>query len=64
MEYEVLKKEFVIESLGKGVEVIVCDFSTMRMSDCNNMTVGTINAFITQENTVFYKVVNKVVENE
>ncbi len=55
MKYEVIKKEYVIETLGKGHIVIVCDFKTMRMINCENMTVKTINAFIAQDDTVFYK---------
>ena len=55
MTYEQLKKEYVIETLAKGNAVIVCDFSTMRMLDCREMTVNTINSFIAKPNTVFFK---------
>lgn len=57
MAYTELKKEFVIETLAKGVNVICCDFSTMRMSDCGDMTVNAINAFIEKAETKFFKVV-------
>lgn len=52
-----LKKEYVIENLGKGAKVIMCDFSTMRMADCGEMTVNSINAFIEKPETKFFKVV-------
>ena len=29
-----VKKEYVIETLGKGERVVMCDFSTLRMADC------------------------------
>lgn len=57
MTYTELKKEYVIETLGKGVKVIMCDFYTMRMVDCGDMTVNAINAFIEKSETKFYKVV-------
>lgn len=60
MSYTELKKEYVIENLGKGNRVIMCDFSTMRMVDCCTMTVGTINSFIEKSETKFFKeVVNE-----
>lgn len=52
-----LKKEYVIENLGKGNTVIMCDFSTMRMVDCAEMTVQAINSFIDKPETKFFKVV-------
>lgn len=55
MTYEQLKKDYVIETLAKGNTVIVCDFSTMRMLDCCEMTVNTINSFIVKSETVFFK---------
>lgn len=55
MTYEQLKKDYVIETLAKGNAVIVCDFSTMRMLDCREMTVNTINSFIAKPDTVFFK---------
>ena len=55
MTYEQLKKDYVIETLAKGNVVIVCDFGTMRMLDCGEMTVNTINSFIAKTDTVFFK---------
>jgi hypothetical protein len=57
MKYEVLKKEYVIETLGKGTKVLVVDFQTMRVLDCSELTVNTINFYIGKDDTVFYKVV-------
>ena len=57
MTYTELKKEYVIETLGKGATVIMCDFNTMRMVDCGDMTVNSIKAFIEKPETKFYKVV-------
>ena len=60
MSYTELKKEYVIENLGKGNKVIMCDFSTMRMVDCAEMTVAAINSFIDKSETKFFKeVVNE-----
>lgn len=60
MNYTELKKEYVIETLGKGNRVIMCDFSTMRMVDCGEMTVNAINSFMAKSETKFYKeVVNE-----
>jgi hypothetical protein len=60
MNYTELKKEYVIETLGKGNRVIMCDFATMRMVDCGEMTVSAINSFLAKPETKFYKeVVNE-----
>ena len=52
-----VKKEYVIETLGKGERVVVCDFATMRMAECADMTVNTIMSFIEKAETKFFKVV-------
>lgn len=57
MTYTEIKKEYVIEKLGKGDTVIMCDFSTMRMADCGEMTVNTIRAFMEKPETKFYTAV-------
>lgn len=57
MTYTELKKEYVIETLGKGTPVICCDFATMRMLDCADMTVNTIRSFIEKSETKFFKAV-------
>lgn len=59
MKYEVLKAEYVIETLAKGDKVIVCDFPTMTMKDCEGLTVKQINSYIEKDTAVaFYKAVN------
>lgn len=57
MTYTELKKEYVIETLGKGAKVILCDFATMRMLDCGDMTINTIQSFIDKADTKFFKAV-------
>lgn len=57
MSYTEVKKDFVIETLAKGSTVICCDFSTLRMADCSEMTVNTILSFIDKTDTKFFKVV-------
>ena len=55
--YTVIKSEYVVETLGKGNDVLVVDFQTMRVMSCLEMTINTINSYIAKPNTVFYKVV-------
>lgn len=55
MKFTELKKEYVIQTLGQGNTVIACDFSTLKMSNCDDMTVGAINALIAKAETVFFK---------
>ena len=57
MQITELKKEYVIETLAKGERVVVCDFATMRMAECADMTVNTIVSFIEKPETKFFKVV-------
>jgi len=52
-----VKKEYVIETLGKGTKVVMCDFVSMRMADCTEMTVNAILSFIENPETKFFKVV-------
>ena len=56
MTYTETKKEYVIESLGKGQTVLVVDFQTMRVMDCAEMTINTINSYIAKSDTKFFKV--------
>lgn len=56
MKYEVLKAQYVVETLGKGTDVIVCDFKAMKIIDCMDMTIRTINSYIADGDVVFYKV--------
>ena len=57
MSYTEVKKEYVIETLAKSTPVIMCDFATMRMADCAEMTVNTILSFIDKAETKFFKAV-------
>ena len=58
MTYTETKKDYVIESLGKGQTVLVVDFQTMRVMDCAEMTINTINSYIAKDYTKFFKVQN------
>ena len=53
-----VKTEFVIKVLGEGSKVIACDFATLRMSDCGEMTVNAINSYIEKGTVKFFTVVN------
>lgn len=53
-----LKPEFVLKVLGEGTKVVACDFHCMRMTDCGEMTVNAINAFIEKGTVKFFTVVN------
>jgi hypothetical protein len=55
MKYEVLKKEYVFTNLGEGKQVLICDFNTMRILDCDNLQVSAIQSFLEKENVVFYR---------
>jgi hypothetical protein len=53
-----IKTEFVLATLGKGTKVVACDFATLRMNDCGEMTVNAINAYIEKGTVKFFSVVN------
>lgn len=57
MNYTELKKEYVIETLGGGSEVIVCDFQSMRIANCSELIVREIQSLIAKPETKFFKVV-------
>ena len=44
--YTGVDAKYVIEKLGKGAKVIMCELSGGRVVDCATMTVGAINSFI------------------
>ena len=59
MSYEVLKAEYVFQTLAKGDKVIACDFATMTMKNCEDLTVKQINSYIEKGTAVvFYKAVS------
>ena len=54
MTYSELKKQYVIEKLGKGNTVLVVDFQSMRVMNCVDMTINTINSYIAKDSTKFF----------
>ena len=50
--YTVLKSDYVVETLGKGNDVLVVDFQTMRVMSCLDMTINTINSYIAKAVTL------------
>lgn len=58
MTYAEINKDKVIDTVGSGVKVVICDFDTLRMMDCNSMSIAAINSFIAKDNTKFFKGVN------
>ena len=46
MNYTGVDPKYVIEKLGKGESVLLCDFATSRIIDCDTMTVAAIKSFI------------------
>lgn len=62
--YTAVDAKYVIEKLGKGVNVLLCDFGSMRIMDCNAMTVGAINSFLPRTDCKWYAVTEAEVANE
>ena len=54
--YTMTDGKYVIEKLGKGVQVLLCDLTSMRVMDCNVMTVGAINSFIPRTDCKWFAV--------
>ena len=53
--YVEVKPSYVIEKLGKNANVIMCDFATRRMVNCDDMTVGAIQSFLDKSSTKFFE---------
>lgn len=53
--YNELNKESVIDNLEIGNKVIMCEFGTRRMMDCDDMSVKTIQAFKAKSDTKFFR---------
>ena len=53
--YSETKKDYVLESLGKGYSVVLADFQAMKMLDCGNLTVNAINSYMARNDVKFYK---------
>ena len=54
--YSMIDGKYVIEKLGKGVQVLLCDLTSMRVMDCNVMAVGAINSFIPRADCKWFAV--------
>ena len=54
--YSMIDGKYVIEKLGKGVPVLLCDLTSMRVMDCNTMTVGSINSFVPRTDCKWFSV--------
>lgn len=54
--YTSIDAKYVIEKLGKGIKVLVCDFTAMRVMDCDNMTIGAITSFLTRTDCKWFSV--------
>ena len=55
MTYTEVKPEYVIQKLGNNVDIVMCDFATRRMVNCDSMTVGAIQSFLGKETTKFFE---------
>ena len=53
-KYTVLKSQYVMEKLGQGATVLCCDFTGMRLINCGDMAVNTLQAFMADGVSVFY----------
>lgn len=53
-KYTVLKSQYVMEKLGQGATVLCVDFTGMRLMDCGDMVVNTLQKFIADGVSVFY----------
>ena len=62
--YTAVDGKYVIEKLGKGAQVYLCDFAGMRIMDCNTMTVGAINSFIPRTDCKWYTATETEAVNE
>lgn len=60
--YTMTDGKYVIEKLGKGTPMLLCDLTAMRVMDCNAMTVGSINSFVPRTDCKWFAV--SEVENE
>ena len=54
--YSRVDAKYVIEKLGMGVVVLLCDLTGMRVMDCTTMTVGAINSFIPRTDCMWFAV--------
>lgn len=59
--YTGVDAKYVIEKLGKGENVLLCNLNTMRVIDCSTMTVAAINSFLPRTDCKWF-VVNEVAD--
>lgn len=60
--YSAIDSKYVIEKLGKGTNVLLCDLTSMRVMDCTTMTVGSINSFVPRTDCKWYAVTEETNE--
>ena len=53
--YNELNKSSVIENLELGNKVIMCEFSTRKMVDCDDMSVKTVQFYKSKTDTKFFR---------
>lgn len=53
--YTEVKPQYVIEKLGKNANIIMCDFASRRMVNCDDMTVGAIQSFLEKDSVKFFE---------
>lgn len=61
-KYTIVKNEYVMEKLGKGSEIVCVDFTGMRLINCGDMLVNTLQKFLKDGVSVFY--LKELVKNE
>lgn len=55
MSYYGIDSKYVFEKLAAGSEIVICDFDTMRMLKCGEMTVSAIQSFMYKTNAKFFE---------
>lgn len=53
-KYTLVKNEYVMEKLGKGADIVCVDFTGMRVIDCGDMKVSTLQKFLNDGVSIFY----------
>lgn len=53
-KYTIIKNQYVMEKLGQGATILCVDFNGMRVMNCGDMKVGTLQAFISDTSYIFY----------
>lgn len=58
--YEKVEKENVLEEMSNNSGMVLVDFATKRILDCDEMMLNAIRSFIDKTEAVFFKKVNDV----